>query len=382
MLKGLRRAVLVSAMVVLASAGVARADTPGNLVVVEDFAPFALFSYSPAGVRLAAITTGGNLAGPEGVVRLGTDDYLIADKGAGAGANGKVIRVTNGVQSVVSAGGLLIDPHGIALSPDRKTAYTTGRDGSIVAVTIAGGAQRLLKPNNAADDIRGVAVTPTGDLIVINTRAAALGSQVLRVSPATGAQTVIASGPPLVDPRSILLKPNGDLIVGDTGGAADAYLLRIDPAGTKSVIAAGPQFAGTGNVVPGGLALETSGSIVFSDRNNPAPGGLGRLLRLDPNGALTVFVPPAAGQLSEPSGIAVVPPKCKGKFATIYGTDAAETLIGTPGPDVIVAGGGKDVVKGLKGKDLLCGGKGKDKLVGGKGKDTLVGGPGRDTLKP
>ena len=128
--------------------------------------------------------------------------------------------------------------------------------------------------------------------------------------------------------------------------------------------------------------LPRSGAIVFSDRNNPAPGGLGRLLRLDANGALTVFVPPAAGQLSEPSGIAVVPPKCKGKFATIYGTDAAETLIGTSGPDVIVAGGGKDVVKGLKGKDVLCGGKGKDKLVGGKGKDTLVGGPGRDVLKP
>jgi len=369
-------------MVVLASAGVARADTPGNLVVVEDGAPVSLFSYSPAGARLGTITAGGNLTSPEGVVRLGADDYLIADKGVGAGANGKVIRVTNSVQSVVSTGGLLIDPHGIALSPDRKTAYTTGRDGSIVAVTVAGGAQRLLKGTSATDDIRGVAVTPTGELIVIDSRSLALGSQVLRVNPVTGTLTPIVTGSPLVDPRSILLKPDGDLIIGDTGGAGDAFVLRIDlPGLAASVIAGGSQFAGAGNVVPGGLALETSGAIVVSDRNNPLPGGLGRLLRLDPAGVLSVFVPPVAGQLSEPSGVAVVPPKCKGKFATIYGTDAAERLTGTAGPDVIVAGGGKDVLKGLKGKDVLCGGKGKDKLKGGPGKDKLVGGPGQDVVK-
>lgn len=90
--------------------------------------------------------------------------------------------------------------------------------------------------------------------------------------------------------------------------------------------------------------------------------------------------------------------RCKGKVATIVGTDDGETLKGTKGADVIVALGGKDTIKGKGGKDTICAGKGKDTveagggddfvkgekgddtLKGGKGADKLKGGKGRDTL--
>jgi hypothetical protein len=87
---------------------------------------------------------------------------------------------------------------------------------------------------------------------------------------------------------------------------------------------------------------------------------------------------------------------CGRQFATILGTNKADTLTGTPGPDVIVARDGNDVVEGLSGDDIICGGAGKDtlrgmagndtlrgehgddKLIGGAGTDTLIGGPGTD----
>jgi len=73
--------------------------------------------------------------------------------------------------------------------------------------------------------------------------------------------------------------------------------------------------------------------------------------------------------------------ECRGRAATVRGTDAADKLSGTPGPDVIAAGGGNDKVSGRGGNDLICGGSGKDDLKGGKGNDTLLGQKGNDGCK-
>jgi hypothetical protein len=75
------------------------------------------------------------------------------------------------------------------------------------------------------------------------------------------------------------------------------------------------------------------------------------------------------------------PPTCKGKPATIVGTDGNDVRIASPGRDVIAVLGGSDRVSGLGGNDLICAGKGKDTLKGDKGKDTLLGQKGKDTLK-
>ena len=75
------------------------------------------------------------------------------------------------------------------------------------------------------------------------------------------------------------------------------------------------------------------------------------------------------------------PPTCKGKPATIVGTNGSDVRKGTPGKDVIVGLGANDKLSGLAGNDLICGGAGKDTLNGGKGKDKLYGEAGKDTLK-
>jgi CSLREA domain-containing protein len=72
--------------------------------------------------------------------------------------------------------------------------------------------------------------------------------------------------------------------------------------------------------------------------------------------------------------------KCRGKTATITGTDGADKITGTKKADVIDAKGGNDVVNGAKGNDIICGGAGKDKLKGGPGNDKLFGDAGKDKL--
>jgi Ca2+-binding RTX toxin-like protein len=73
-------------------------------------------------------------------------------------------------------------------------------------------------------------------------------------------------------------------------------------------------------------------------------------------------------------------PTCKGKRATIVGTNGNDVRSGTPGRDVIVGLGGQDKLSGNAGNDLVCGGKGKDNLYGGKGKDALLGQGAKDKL--
>ena len=80
-------------------------------------------------------------------------------------------------------------------------------------------------------------------------------------------------------------------------------------------------------------------------------------------------------------GVEVEPVLCRGRSATIGGTNANERLVGTPGPDVIAAEGGKDRVKGGAGRDIVCAGGGADRARGGGGRDLLAGSQGRDQLR-
>lgn len=72
--------------------------------------------------------------------------------------------------------------------------------------------------------------------------------------------------------------------------------------------------------------------------------------------------------------------RCKGKTATLVGTNKKDKLVGTSGNDVIAALGGNDRINAKGGKDLVCAGGGKDKVNGKGGNDRLFGEGGNDTL--
>jgi Ca2+-binding RTX toxin-like protein len=82
--------------------------------------------------------------------------------------------------------------------------------------------------------------------------------------------------------------------------------------------------------------------------------------------------------VSPPPGPSGRTASCRGRTATIIGTDSNEIIIGTPGPDVIHGFGGRDVIRGGGGNDVICGGDGRDRLFGGGGRDVLIGGSGLD----
>lgn len=73
--------------------------------------------------------------------------------------------------------------------------------------------------------------------------------------------------------------------------------------------------------------------------------------------------------------------KCRGRLATIVGSDNKETLTGTKGPDVIVALNGNDTINGNGGDDVICAGGGNDVVNAGGGNDLVLGQGGNDTLK-
>jgi len=73
-------------------------------------------------------------------------------------------------------------------------------------------------------------------------------------------------------------------------------------------------------------------------------------------------------------------PTCRGRRATIVGTEGPDTLRGTNGNDVIVAFEGADRIATGNGDDVVCAGVGDDTVDTGNGDDDLRGGPGEDAL--
>jgi Ca2+-binding RTX toxin-like protein len=99
--------------------------------------------------------------------------------------------------------------------------------------------------------------------------------------------------------------------------------------------------------------------------------------------AIAALLLPAAVGFAAPataSATAPEPPRCKGRPATIVGTDGDDFLRGTSRRDVIVARNGHDGVYAGGGKDLICGGGRADTLKGGPGDDVIVGGLGWDGI--
>lgn len=71
---------------------------------------------------------------------------------------------------------------------------------------------------------------------------------------------------------------------------------------------------------------------------------------------------------------------CRGRVATIVGTDGKDDITGTNGPDVVVALGGNDIIDGGGGDDVICAGPGADQVNGGRGNDALLGQGDNDRL--
>lgn len=297
--------------------------------------------------------------GPARAQGLTPGDIYVADPSA-AGGRGAVIRVNplTGQQTLVSAGGLFVDPVAIALEPSGSLVVVDpnaldGR-GAVIRVNPLTGQQTLVSAGQYFEDPLGITIAPNGDLYVANASCSCLPPGVLRVDPttgvqtpvslddqfitpagltndghgtlyvadaglfvlfgrvirvnaATGAQTIVARGGNLAGPTDVTIGPGGDLFVADPMAAAgDGAIIRINPAtGQQTVVSAGGLLGD-----PVGIAVGLDGNLLVADAQAvgepPGCGCGGAILRVDPrSGAQSLLT--RGGLLVSPTGLTVVP---------------------------------------------------------------------------
>ena len=329
---------------------------------------------------------------------------VVADNNAFApdlGSDGGLILVDprTGEESVLvdgTAPGALIDePDGLAFSPAGFLGVAdfdagSGHDGALIKVDPRTGAQSLIADNgtSSADlfsDPTGVAFLRSGKPVVAEQSGPPAGDTgLIGVLQAGGELTALSLDDQFREPYSVIALPSGRLVAVDDSafpsGPKAGALIAVSPRTGKQTVISNNQISGPDLFVePTGIARELRGSYAVADE----PAGL--IIRVNQRtGAESVLASnalPGPDLLAGPFDLTVVPPRCGGQFATIYGGPKADVLKGTRFPDVIAGLGGRDRIRGLGAKDRICGGKGRDSLSGGAGRDLLVGGPGRDSAR-
>jgi hypothetical protein len=201
-------------------------------------------------------------------ITLNPGDILVTDL-----ATQSVIHVepVTGAQSLVSSGGLLVNPFGVAVASngDIVVALADPGAGSIIRVDPASGAQSVLSSGGDFNNLLGVAIDTNGDILVTDGGAGTL----VRVDPTTGTQTIVSSGGFFGSPRDIAVDSTGDyLVVAHPPGLAGA-VVRVDPAtGAQSLLSSDGFLVG-----PSGIAIGSSGDIFVADS------GSGKVIQVDNN---------------------------------------------------------------------------------------------------
>jgi sugar lactone lactonase YvrE len=315
------------------------------------------------------VATGGGLLDPDGLDFAANGSLYVADYGAGGSGSGGVFRVNpkTGVVAEVALNAPLVQPLDLSVGPDRQI-YVGDFDAHVIFnLSPGGGITPLPGSSLFGDGPLGIDQNAAGTIYAVDQSAGpGNGFGVIRVDPRTGAEKLVASGPPGSGSYGFALAPNGK-----TAYVGDDVLQRIDRVNVKTGAVAQLNISGAPVDSPTGLALAPSGTLYVA--NN----GGDNVLSVNTRTGLAKEVGTLAPS-GFPEGIAIEPPRCGGKLATVVGTTGKDKLKGSRFGDVVATLGGHDVVRGLAGKDIICGGGGPDKLVGGKGKDRLLGGKGRD----
>lgn len=214
----------------------ARALPEGGLppgVVIVDYLDGVMHVDRATGAVTPLAVSGGLAPCPTAVVVEGGDSLLLATVCAPAVVRH---RIASGAQSVVASGPLIPNPDGMALDGGGTLLYETDLTmGAVVEVDLVGGGLRRVTEGGLAAGSPFIAMGADRQLYLAN-RWNSIG-RIVRVDPATGAEEVISSGGYLDDPKGIALAPSGDLIVVDLD---NHVLLRVDPfTGAQQVVTGG-----------------------------------------------------------------------------------------------------------------------------------------------
>jgi Ca2+-binding RTX toxin-like protein len=355
----------------------AAAAKPGD-VVWGDFSG-QVFRVGPGGGTSDLIVDGQGLGGAYGV-DFGPDAPYLADSNGTDSGVYRILRNTTTPQLIVQ-GPPLNNPLDIEFGPD-GAAYVAEDSDGVFRVNVRANTINPWSADPADFDVTYALVVAPDRTIYVSD-----DDDVLRVDPVTHEVTVASTIPDSPLPGTPALTgleraPSGVLYAYDEGETRVVRInLRTDAVTT---VASGDHLGGTYNI-----AIEPRGTLVMGNYDT------GELVRVNPANGSQSLLP---GTFTDVEGIAVEPPRCRGKLATIVGSTRADVIRGSRFRDVIAVLGGNDRILGLGAGDIACGGGGsdrliggrgadlllgqggRDRLIGGKGRDTLIGGPGRDIL--
>ena len=242
--------------------------------------------------------------------------------------------VTGALEEISRNGGqgnLFEHPYDIAVAPGGGSLYvvdmgafaqgpTPAADGRIIRVDPATGAQSLVSQGGELVDPAGIAVAPDGTLFVVENVGVgpAQNPAVVRIDPASGAQSVLTRGGNLCYPFGIAIEPSGNLIVTDFGDLVGGTnpidcpqdfgsVVRVNPAGAQQILSFN-DVPNPGNLLRGvfGAAIEPGGGILVVNQT----GAQAAVAAINPqNGSQTAVTPnsSAADAFELPQRVAVLP---------------------------------------------------------------------------
>jgi len=207
---------------------------------------------------------------PGDVLVLGCTD------GPCAGSELKVFRVhpDTGERTLLASGGRMVNPTGLALDAAGQIFVVDGGpvisdwpsqmiyDGRIIRIDPATGVQTLVSSGGLLLNPQSLAVGPSGDLYVLNHWGLSNGiglDQLVRINPTTGVQTLLVNDysiPP--SPREIRSDPFGGLLLAGRGTVtgANGGIFEVDPVSgsTTPISGVAPHYES--------FAVEPSGDIL------------------------------------------------------------------------------------------------------------------------
>lgn len=203
-------------------------------------------------------------------------DYLVTDESSICPIGGPIFRVIEGQASIVAQGGLLQKPRGGVVDADGKYIVADAWAG-LMKVDLDTGAvsQIAARPPYSPRDVK---IDAQGNYIVVDRptkKAQFAPPAVYRVSPG-GEVSIIAQGSPLVLPHGLAIDHDGNYIVGDSF----AGVIRVNPQGQMTVVVPGH---GNQIFVAADLAVDASGYYIVVDKVK------GNLLRVTPEGRVTII---------------------------------------------------------------------------------------------
>jgi sugar lactone lactonase YvrE len=251
-------------------------------------------------------------------------DLILADMGQFApddsAPDGAIVRVDprNGMQTLVSKGGALVDPAAVAVAPDGAlyVVENVGAEGvpAVIRIDPASGAQAVVAQGGELCNPFGIALEPGGDLIVADYGTLRVSGRpivdcplrptgaLLRIDRSSGSQTIVSAGNLFQSPFGLAVEPGGRILVANEGVAAGAGVVAVDPlSGAQSTVT--PNTRSDVLRIPERIALAPDGTLLVTDFE--LADRFGGIVRVDP--ADGAQAPVWQGELfNYPLGIAVV----------------------------------------------------------------------------